>query len=189
MNRVPSIPTTYKNAHFRSRLEAKWAAFFDLLGWKWQYEPVDLNGYIPDFVLEGVKSVLVEVKPAMSITELEPFVERMDKLEWNKEILLLGTRPFESTEFNVAGLGMIGYRDPETGKRWWSNTALINEPNGVRWDFCSDLGDFTGRMFGAYDGNPVWMTEDSEQTTITEIAALWAQASNAVRWMPHPPQA
>lgn len=44
-----SIPTRYRNTEFRSRLEARWAAFFDLAGWKWKYEPIDLNGWIPDF--------------------------------------------------------------------------------------------------------------------------------------------
>jgi hypothetical protein len=44
-----SIPTRYRDTEFRSRLEARWAAFADLAGWKWKYEPVDLNGWIPDF--------------------------------------------------------------------------------------------------------------------------------------------
>jgi hypothetical protein len=44
---VPSahaIPTVYKGVQMRSRLEARWAAFFDELGWPWEYEPVDLAG-------------------------------------------------------------------------------------------------------------------------------------------------
>jgi hypothetical protein len=32
------IPTRYKGYHFRSRLEARWAVFFDALGLRWQYE-------------------------------------------------------------------------------------------------------------------------------------------------------
>ncbi|MEA2669684.1 MAG: hypothetical protein QOJ33_2618, partial [Chloroflexota bacterium] len=32
---MDAIPTTYDGVNFRSRLEAKWAAFFDLLGWRW----------------------------------------------------------------------------------------------------------------------------------------------------------
>lgn len=47
------IPTKYAGIQFRSRAEARWAAFFDRLDWRWAYEPVDLDGYIPDFVLEG----------------------------------------------------------------------------------------------------------------------------------------
>lgn len=41
--------TLYSGTLFRSRLEARWAAFFDLAGWKWRYEPVDLAGWTPDF--------------------------------------------------------------------------------------------------------------------------------------------
>ena len=67
MKRPTGIPTTYKGIRFRSRLEAKWAAFFDLLGWAWEYEPFDLNGWIPDFVIKGQRhTVLVEVKPIVS---------------------------------------------------------------------------------------------------------------------------
>lgn len=67
-----AIPTTYKGINFRSRLEARWAAFFDLLGWRWEYEPEDLNGWIPDFVLFdqcGQREVLVEVKPIRELGE------------------------------------------------------------------------------------------------------------------------
>jgi hypothetical protein len=28
---IPAIPTVYRGQQFRSRLEARWAAFFDLL--------------------------------------------------------------------------------------------------------------------------------------------------------------
>lgn len=44
-----SHPTWYGAVRFRSRLEARWAAFFDLQGWRWEYEPLDLLGWTPDF--------------------------------------------------------------------------------------------------------------------------------------------
>ena len=46
-----AIPTTYKGIRFRSRLEARWAAMFDICGWRWEYEPLDLPGWIPDFLI------------------------------------------------------------------------------------------------------------------------------------------
>ena len=49
---VTGIETMYRGVRFRSRAEARWAAFFDLLNWRWSYEIVDLHGYIPDFVLD-----------------------------------------------------------------------------------------------------------------------------------------
>jgi hypothetical protein len=59
------IPTKYKGHTFRSRLEAKWAMFFTLLGARWQYEPegFDLGGvwYLPDFAIDGYR--WFEIKP------------------------------------------------------------------------------------------------------------------------------
>jgi hypothetical protein len=58
------IATTFNNRLFRSRLEARWAAFYDRLKWEWEYEPFDLEGWIPDFALYlGGQTYLVEVKP------------------------------------------------------------------------------------------------------------------------------
>lgn len=59
------IPTEHFGIFFRSRLEARWAIFFDLIGLKYEYEPdcFDLNGnwYTPDFLL--LDHVFAEVKP------------------------------------------------------------------------------------------------------------------------------
>ncbi len=49
--KIAAIETVYKRVKFRSRLEARWAAFFDLAGLNWKYEPIDLEGWIPDFWL------------------------------------------------------------------------------------------------------------------------------------------
>ena len=59
MNGLKAIETEYKGYRFRSRLEARWAVFFDACGVKWEYEPegYDLGDgtyYLPDFLLHGV---------------------------------------------------------------------------------------------------------------------------------------
>lgn len=38
MERIQAIETVYKGYSFRSRLEARWAVFFDVLGFSWEYE-------------------------------------------------------------------------------------------------------------------------------------------------------
>lgn len=48
------IETVYRGYRFRSRLEARWAVFFDSLGLRWEYEPEgfefsDGTRYLPDF--------------------------------------------------------------------------------------------------------------------------------------------
>src|SRR4051794_1679736 len=67
---MTGIPTKHKGRQFRSRLEARWANFFDLVGWRYEYEPFDLPGWIPDFMLIGAhESILVEVKPVTQLPE------------------------------------------------------------------------------------------------------------------------
>lgn len=56
MSNFKAVETVYKGYRFRSRLEARWAIFFDSLGIKWEYEPEGIvlsNGksYLPDFYL------------------------------------------------------------------------------------------------------------------------------------------
>ncbi len=53
---MKAIQTEYKGYLFRSRLEARWAVFFDACGIEWEYEPEGLilsdgTHYLPDFYL------------------------------------------------------------------------------------------------------------------------------------------
>ena len=81
MREIKAIETVYKGYRFRSRLEARWAVFFDACSVKWEYEPegYDLgNGlcYLPDFLLHNVTvhhgtyrrgcDIYVEVKGVMT---------------------------------------------------------------------------------------------------------------------------
>ena len=63
---MKAIETAYRGYRFRSRLEARWAVFFDALGLKWEYEKegFHLPGgemYLPDFYLPESKS-WIEIK-------------------------------------------------------------------------------------------------------------------------------
>lgn len=65
--------TAYRGILMRSRLEVRWAIYFDVLSIEWKYEPdrIRLAGgrvYKPDFWLPGHK-VWVEVKPKMFTVE------------------------------------------------------------------------------------------------------------------------
>lgn len=69
---LKAIETRYKGYRFRSRLEARWAVFFDALGVEYQYEPqgFDLGGvwYLPDFYLPD-SYLWVEVKAAAPLSD------------------------------------------------------------------------------------------------------------------------
>jgi hypothetical protein len=66
---IKPIETQYAGHRFRSRLEARWAVFFDHLGMSWQYEvqgyevgpPGRRRRYLPDFYLPSDR-LWVEVK-------------------------------------------------------------------------------------------------------------------------------
>lgn len=113
--KIKAIPTTYAGTNFRSRLEARWAAYFDELNIPWEYEPFDLEGWAPDFAITVLgEQVLVEIKPAIieSIWPGGPRILKLDdafkkaqrhwKLHW---VLLCGQRPNEDPDF--FGLGKL----------------------------------------------------------------------------------
>lgn len=64
---IKPIETIYNGYRFRSRLEARWAVFFDVLGIKYEYEKEgfdlgEAGWYLPDFWLPTF-GCWVEIKP------------------------------------------------------------------------------------------------------------------------------
>ena len=106
---IKAKPTMYKNILFRSRLEAKWAVFFDEMGITWQYEPgiykVPINGYFikytPDFALLNVKTqqeithpLYVEVKGVNHYYEIyEKERQILESFGSSNSLIILGTFP------------------------------------------------------------------------------------------------
>jgi hypothetical protein len=68
MDMLKPIETRYNGYRFRSRIEARWAVFFDTLGIEYRYEPEGFNlgngvFYLPDFWLPELE-LWVEIKGA-----------------------------------------------------------------------------------------------------------------------------
>lgn len=66
---IRAIDTKYNGYRFRSRLEARWAVFFDSLRIEYEYEKegfkLPSGQYLPDFWLPELRSgVWVEIKPS-----------------------------------------------------------------------------------------------------------------------------
>jgi hypothetical protein len=70
---LKAIETRYKGYRFRSRLEARWAVFFDFLDIGWEYEPKGFTlsrWYLPDFrITKGQRVHWLEVKPIAATTD------------------------------------------------------------------------------------------------------------------------
>lgn len=106
---IKPIETFYKGYRFRSRLEARWAVFFDACGVKWEYEPEGYklpNGqlYLPDFLLHDVNGLpdgdlYVEVKGRMTqedaskIYSFSGLNERQDAVKIENPILIVAGIP------------------------------------------------------------------------------------------------
>ena len=139
MSELKAIQTEYKGYLFRSRLEARWAVFFDACGVDWEYEPegYDLGDglyYLPDFLLHGVTvnhgyyrkncDIYVEVKGQMNDTDAEKI-----------------------NRFYTAGY-------PEDNDWGVSQTAVLvvsNIPTG------EDMGEILNNLHdAAYDDHPAW---------------------------------
>ena len=117
------IPTTYRGIKFRSRLEATWAAYFDLRNdnTTWQYEPVDFPGWIPDFSVQIPHfpgPSLAEVKPIYTI---ESFFASPDSPKMGKA--LLANVPLAKNFYALLLLGV------SPGHVW----LMLNYGCGGRW--------------------------------------------------------
>lgn len=94
---IKAIQTEYKGYLFRSRLEARWAVFFDALNEPWEYEKegFDLGGdvgrYLPDFYLPKL-DVWLEVK-GKEPSEIEVERCRVLSIKTEKSVLIVAGVP------------------------------------------------------------------------------------------------
>lgn len=170
--------TEYNNVIFRSRLEAKWAAFFDLLKWQWEYEPFDLQGYIPDFVLKFYKPLLVEVKPAMSIESMDQYRKKIEGSGWTDEYLIVGASLFEEYPGSGVSIGLLmePWEDPHDSFLE-GRGLLFNCFNCNRHSIYHEIGSYSCRVGGCYDGDHYLGQFENK-----DIDAFWKEAGNIVQW-------
>src|SRR6185369_17742242 len=106
---IKAIPTMYRGVQFRSRLEAKYACLFDQLGWVWDYEQLDYDGYIPDFTLAFKKPMLVEVKPINDWFGFDwnPVIEKAIDSGVKGRLMVVGAKVFHFESLGATTIGRI----------------------------------------------------------------------------------
>ncbi len=182
--RIAGIPTEVGGVRFRSRLEARWSLMFDALGWGWEYEPVDLAGYVPDFVLLFHRPLYVEVKPGFSVPELRQMARKAlavfsaeDGRTPPGELLVLGAtwdivRDVPRTHGD--------HMDYEIGCLSNDDVALLfccdTCGASVRAETCS----WHCRRCGRHDGDGHFATFSDPIDEM--LRTMWLQAGNAVQW-------
>jgi hypothetical protein len=188
---IQPIVTEYKGNRFRSRLEARWAALFDLARLPYIYEPNDMGSYIPDFLIPGQRPVYVEVGPVLT----------------EEEYVAKAAKPLATLtgyDFMVVGT------DPLARQLRGSNTTI-----GMHWQWFAD-GDETGHSqalavigFCTKHGDPgmnpgcgqgfvvndtMWFVKSPcgdynggswhDELCRDDVERMWAEAGRVVQWNP-----
>lgn len=152
---IKAIETRYAGCRFRSRLEARWAVFFDTLGVRWEYEEegYEIEGvstrYLPDFWLPKwhlwveVKGVLDQPSFAKLVAAAGP-----DGLPHREPV----------PDIQVPRILLLG-GIPEPGERWLHcRFDLVADVHVVLVHsafFAVGEGRFVSHQVGA----PIWITD------------------------------
>jgi hypothetical protein len=144
---IKAIETRYKGYHFRSRLEARWAVFFDSLGVRWQFEPegfdlsaYDLGYYLPDFFLPD-QNYWIEVKPDNFSTNDQDAYRKLAYVGAATEArgLLVAGEPYHNVEMG----GFQSYMAAGSAcDQWWVVDTYFREEG--------DEMNRAGQMDGPY---------------------------------------
>ena len=154
-----AIETHYHGYRFRSRLEARWAVFFDCLALSWEYEPECFrNGeefYLPDFrVLYPDQGF-----PRYYWFEVKPHINLISPTEWQKmaafwkdetrTLIVLDGPPERRLYLNAetaqadGDAGMFRYGAglwSHKGRPWWDNWEDFFLSKGSMYEVGVQLG-------------------------------------------------
>ena len=177
--KIKAIPTMFQGIQMRSRLEARWAAFFTECGWEWTYEPFDFDGWCPDFLLKLHRPIFVEVKPQITQALMAELLTVSQKLrEDGARVLLVGDSIQYDGSDAVLGWGLgagIFFDDCDA-----CDEIVIGTCGGrsCPLGMSSRGGCYDCWVCNGYDGNPAFDHQD------VGIAEKWATACNLTQWNP-----
>lgn len=172
------IPTMYHGTAFRSRLEARWAAMFDLLRWDWTYEPFDTPGWIPDFLIQGPRPFLVEIGPCVTRDDYLAKATKPLRYHDRPTVVLGAALRFASGDwFDYAGLIVNEFESGGAYPGFWCP---------------ADYGEWHWALFGDDHHVPCGHSFASHRHATRdddrELDELWRRAGNDVQWEARRPQ-
>jgi len=156
---IQAIQTRYAGHFFRSRLEARWAVFFNAAGIKWVYEPegysLKSGLYLPDFYLpdvairKGTPGIFAEVKPEYPPTSEQNKYGDLVEATGKGLALLCGTGfltnhgTYEGFEFSPWACEASPF-DSGQNYRWDNMMGFYKCPvcEKVKFEFCE--GNYMG---------------------------------------------
>lgn len=152
------------NIQCRSRIEAKWAWFFEKCKWNWEYEPIDLHFYIPDFIVTfGTKNILVEIKCDTVLSSLSKYQSKIQKSGWTDSYVILG--------------GKIWYDLPKQK----IYIGITNESKNVELLYCP-----TCSTYAIFHSKCIQCQGSLKSPAFTEVRHLWSECCNLTQWTKTP---
>ena len=172
MSNHKGIPTIgARGIQFRSRIEAQWAYIFETLEWDWEYEPIDLQGYIPDFIIkfDGDNEILIEIKGDVNIWKEDVYTPHKDKIiksGWKGQFGILGGAYKEGSVEYWINIGKTFY---VIDGGWCQDDLVVRKNNKThKWSVCCDKDS----VQETYQYHTIQM----------EFSKLWVEAKNKVQW-------
>lgn len=188
---IKAIETVYNGYRFRSRLEARWAVFFDALGVDYEYEPEgfdlgDGTRYLPDFKIKcwGKRGCLydkpfdlwIEVKGNMTETDAEKifkFACGADGFSLNSDV--------EEVINPVLIVGQIP--NPDTYSSDNDDLNNYDKMNGISiypWNYETIDGDYFA-AYPAVTSDGKFYLDGDESSYITMDSGVIAEAFSKAR--------
>lgn len=189
---IKPIPTEYKGRRYRSRLEARWAAFFAMLEWPFEYEPYDLGEWSPDFLLKGSEvNVLVEVKPTEEYFECAKYFQAFIKHNFEGFILLLTSKgPWRFRDYDGDDNIGIGHYLYDCDIKFCETARLIEGccmeidlvmPPGIKTIF--GKSDIVQQIDDSFGEGYFYVDFDNNNMCPMQCLDMWVKAANEVQYM------
>lgn len=178
MGDIKPIETIYNGYRFRSRLEARWAVFFDALGIKYEYEKegyeLESGRYLPDFWVSDLE-YHIEIKPSFdAITDLD--VERWQEFAPMGLHILVGSPVLPKIHMDEDG-SQVAKIDGPMAITYFKKTIQGERPDGVYADFRpwvwqERLTDGTVLLWPAFAFEPI-LSPEIEQICMERKALVF----------------
>ena len=193
MSNNKGIPTIgVRGIQYRSRIEAQWAYIFEKLEWNWEYEPIDLDGYIPDFIIKfDEEEILIEIKGDTNIWKEEVYKPHKDKIiksGWKGQFGILGSVYKITYDYSSIERINIGKLYQNKWKLYDENHHIL-ENNDIKFDdliivFSNKVNNYyiDGLEWKEILDCPLYNRKDTYNDISEYFQKIWVEAKNSVQW-------
>ena len=164
--KIKPIETVYNGYRFRSRLEARWAVFFDTAGIRYEYEPDGYSyteGYLPDFYLPD-DDMYVDVKSERedAILELKKAVNNCC-ITTRRPLVLLSEVPYVNDKTGSWLFNCFFYH-PTCRVIWWQPTMIYVS------DYKANPNGFGETVYAGFDSELSYLVKNSRSACLNRLA-------------------